>query len=102
MINNYYTFDDVLILPNFSTITSRKDVDLSTSLSKDVTLKLPIISANMDTITGSSMAIKMAQLGGMGILHRFCTIEENVVMLQKVLQSSISPFQVGVSIFSPF
>ena len=98
MINNYYTFDDVLILPNFSTITSRKDVDLSTSLSKDVTLKLPIISANMDTITGSSMAIKMAQLGGMGILHRFCTIEENVVMLQKVLQSSISPFQVGVSI----
>jgi len=98
VINDYYTFDDVLILPNFSTIKSRKDVDLSTQLSSTVNLRLPIISANMDTITDSTMAIKIAQLGGMGILHRFSSIETNVNSLKTVLNASISPFQVGVSI----
>jgi IMP dehydrogenase/GMP reductase/intein/homing endonuclease len=98
VINKYYTFDDVLIQPNFSTISSRKDVDLTTQLSPEVALKLPIISANMDTITGPTMAIKMAELGGMGILHRFGSIELNVAMLQDVLEAGISPFQVGVSI----
>lgn len=97
-MQEYFTFDDVLILPQFSEITSRKDVDLTTNLSGDVQLSLPIISANMDTITDDKMAIKMAKLGGMGILHRFSSIDDNVKSFKNVLNAFIRPFQVGVSI----
>lgn len=77
--NKYLTFDDVLILPGFSNIQSRKDVDLSS-----MDLKLPIISANMDSITGPDMAIAMSKAGGMGVLHRFGSIEDNVKDFKKV------------------
>ena len=93
-----YTFDDILIVPQFSFIESRKDVNLTTYLSSDVSLKLPVLSANMDTITGSDMAITMAKNGGMGILHRFWSIEDNVNSFKTVLEASISPSSVGVSI----
>ncbi|MDB5102183.1 MAG: inosine-5-monophosphate dehydrogenase [Cyanobacteria bacterium RYN_339] len=65
------TFDDVLIVPKRSSIHSRKDVSLKTRLVGDLTLELPIISANMDTVTELPMAIAMANLGGMGVIHRF-------------------------------
>lgn len=71
------TFDDVLILPQFSSIKSRKDVDTSIELGH-LTLKLPIISANMDSITGPRMAIAMSLAGGIGCLHRFSSVEQNV------------------------
>lgn len=79
------TFDDVLIKPKFSTLTSRKEVDLSSTLRVNYTaplniLTLPILSANMDTVTGVDMAKAMSKAGGMGVLHRFCTIQENVIM----------------------
>lgn len=93
-----YTFDDVLIVPKFSFIESRKNVDLTSYLSSDVSLSLPVISANMDTITGTQMAITMAQNGGMGILHRFSPIEDNVKSFKSVLEASVSPSSVGVSI----
>ena len=79
MRDHLITFDDVLIVPKFSNITSRKDVDLSS-----MDLRLPVISANMDTITGPSMAAAMGRAGGMGVLHRFCTIQENVDMFREV------------------
>lgn len=75
------TFDDVLIVPQFSTIKSRRDTDLQTSFATPtMSFKffLPIISANMDTITDSNMAIAMGQNGGLGCLHRFWNIEPNV------------------------
>jgi len=81
-----YTFSDVLIEPRFSTIKSRRDVDLTTTLG-DIKLHLPIISANMSTITGEEMALVMAKNGGMGILHRFMSIEDNVEMWNKVFMS---------------
>jgi IMP dehydrogenase len=65
------TFDDVLIVPKRSSIHSRKDVSLKTRLVGDLTLELPIISANMDTVTELPMATAMAGLGGMGVIHRF-------------------------------
>ncbi|HEY9723534.1 MAG TPA: IMP dehydrogenase [Oscillatoriaceae cyanobacterium] len=65
------TFDDVLIVPKRSSIYSRKDVSLTTRLVGDLTLELPIISANMDTVTELAMATEMARLGGLGIIHRF-------------------------------
>lgn len=72
-----YTFSDVLILPKFSTIKSRRDVDLSVDLEL-IKISLPIISSNMKSITGPEMTFEMYKTGGLGILHRFCTIEQAV------------------------
>ncbi len=65
-----YSFDDVLLVPQHSKIKSRQDVDLSTTIGK-LKLDLPLLSANMDTVTEANMAIAMGQAGGAGILHRF-------------------------------
>ncbi|MCK6599573.1 MAG: IMP dehydrogenase, partial [Bdellovibrionaceae bacterium] len=72
------TFDDVLIVPAKSDVRSRKDPSLATQLTKNKKVNLPIISANMDTVTESDMALAMWQLGGVGILHRFMTIEDQI------------------------
>jgi len=69
-----YSFDDVLLVPQHSTIESRADVDLSTQLG-DMRLGLPLVSANMDTVTEAKMAIAMGTAGGAGILHRFADLE---------------------------
>ena len=81
------TFDDVLIVPKFSDITSRSQTNLETKLSKNISLNIPLISANMDTVTESSMALAMAQQGGLGIIHRFLTIEEETNQILKVKRS---------------
>lgn len=78
------TFDDVLLQPKFSGINSRKDVSTKSKLTKNITLNVPIISANMDTVTESAMAITMAEIGGIGIIHRFLTIEQQVSQVKKV------------------
>ena len=78
------TFDDVLLVPQYSNIASWKDVSLKTKLTKNIELNIPLISSNMDTVTESSMCISMATAGGLGVLHRFCTIEEQVEMVRKV------------------
>jgi len=70
-VENGLTFDDVLIVPRRSSVYSRRDVSLSTRLVGDLTLELPIISANMDTVTELAMATAMAEAGGMGVIHRF-------------------------------
>jgi len=78
------TFDDVLLAPRRSAVRSRKDADTSTWLTPGICLAIPIISANMDTITEARMAISMAQEGGIGILHRFMTIDQQAEMVRKV------------------
>ena len=63
------TFDDVLLLPSYSDILP-SDVDLISNFSKNVKVKVPIVSAAMDTVTESKMAIEIAQEGGMGVIHK--------------------------------
>ncbi len=70
-VENGLTFDDVLIVPKRSSVFSRKHVSLKTRLVGDLTLDLPIMSANMDTVTELEMATAMAEVGGMGVIHRF-------------------------------
>lgn len=78
------TFDDVLLIPRRSSIRSRKAVDTSTWLTPEIRLAVPVISANMDTVTEASMAIAMAQAGGMGIIHRFMPVERQVEQVVRV------------------
>lgn len=78
------TFDDVLLIPQRSNIKSRKDIDLSINLTKKIKFNLPIVSSPMDTVTEGEMAIAMARNGGLGIIHRFCSIEKQVKEVEKV------------------
>jgi len=77
------TYDDVLLLPAYSEVLPR-DVDVTTLLSKNIRLNIPIVSAAMDTVTNSTMAIAMAQEGGIGVLHKNMTIEAQAIEVRKV------------------
>lgn len=82
-MNQAITFDDVLLVPAYNHWESRRVVDISMSdRSGKLSLQLPLMSSNMDTITGSAMADFMASNGGIGVLHRFMPIDENVAMLR--------------------
>ncbi|HPU30863.1 MAG TPA: IMP dehydrogenase, partial [Syntrophorhabdaceae bacterium] len=80
------TFDDVLLVPALSKVMP-KDVDISTYLTKQIKLNIPIISAAMDTVTESKTAICLAQEGGMGIIHRNLSIEDQAQEVEKVKKS---------------
>ncbi|HHW4673076.1 MAG TPA: IMP dehydrogenase, partial [Xylella fastidiosa subsp. pauca] len=77
------TYDDVSLVPSHSTVLP-KDVNLETRLTRNIRLKLPVLSAAMDTVTEARLAIVMAQLGGIGIIHKNLTIEQQVVEVTKV------------------
>ena len=81
------TFDDVLLVPNFSDVKSRRDADTRTRFSRRIKLSIPVVSANMDTVTEASMAIALARLGGLGVIHRFLSVEEQVAEVLKVKRS---------------
>ncbi len=78
------TFDDVLLVPKRSSVISRSHVSLKTRLSRRINLNIPIVSANMDTVTEANMAIAIAREGGIGIIHRFMSIEQQVNEVKKV------------------
>ncbi len=80
------TYDDVLLVPQYSEVLPR-NVDISSHLTRKIKLNVPIISAAMDTVTESAMAIAMAQEGGIGILHKNMTIEEQAKQVRKVKRS---------------
>lgn len=80
------TFDDVLLVPAFSQVLP-KETDISTQLTKDIRLNVPVLSAAMDTVTESDMAIAMAREGGLGILHKNMSIEQQAAQVRKVKRS---------------
>jgi IMP dehydrogenase len=81
-----YTFDDVLLVPQASNILPR-DVILSTNLTKDISMNIPLLSAAMDTVTESEMAIALAREGGMGVIHKNISISDQVGIVDKVKRS---------------
>lgn len=93
------TFDDVLIIPKKSEVKSRRDPSLKGRITKTKFLETPIISANMDTVTESKMAIAMHQMGGLGILHRFMNTEQQVaeVAAVKAAGAQIISASIGVN-----
>ena len=100
-MNKALTFDDVLLVPKYCGFESRKEVDISTIVANTNCwmgeFSIPICSANMDTITGVQMATTMGELGGIGVLHRFCSIEENIQMLQSVAMRERVVVSIGVN-----
>jgi IMP dehydrogenase len=93
------TFDDVLLVPKYSDVKSRKDARTESKFSRSVPLSIPIVSANMDTVTESTMAIAMARLGGIGVIHRFLPPEVQVAEVVRVKRSESvvieDPFTLG-------
>ncbi len=77
------TYDDVLVVPSYSEVMPR-EVDITTYFTKNIVLKIPIVSAAMDTVTEASMAIAMAQEGGIGVIHKNMSIEEQAIQVKKV------------------
>jgi IMP dehydrogenase len=83
----YLTYDDVLLMPQRSKIRHRAEVDTSTQLTPEIKLKIPLISANMDTVTEAPMAIALARAGGLGVIHRFMSTEDQVKNVDQVTRS---------------
>ncbi|MBI2621803.1 MAG: IMP dehydrogenase [Candidatus Levybacteria bacterium] len=82
------TFDDILLVPGYAGF-SRSEIDLSTKLTKNISLKSPFVSAPMDTVTESKLAIELARLGGIGIIHRNLTIEDEAKEVNKVKKEKL-------------
>ena len=94
------SFDDVLLVPQYNEVASRKDTDTSTKISKHLTLKIPVISSCMDTVTGVEMAVAMWHRGGLGILHRYNTIEQQLDMYSKVKNWGSNPTDCAIAVGS--
>ncbi len=77
------TFDDVLLIPSYSDF-SRQDIDLSTNLTRNIKLEIPFVSSPMDTVTEAKLAIALAKLGGIGIIHRNLTVARQIEEVKKV------------------
>ncbi len=94
------TYDDVLLVPQYSDIRSRQEIDVGTNLggrwSRPIRLHLPVISSPMDTVTGPAMANAMNKAGGMGIIHRYCSTDEQARMIRKV-NRGIKAAAIGVT-----
>jgi IMP dehydrogenase len=91
------TFDDVLLVPRRSTIRSRQHVSLRTRVSRNVELDIPIVAANMDTVCEAEMAIALAELGGLGMIHRFLPIADHADQVRRVKDAG-EGFRCGAAI----
>src|SRR5690349_7378575 len=83
------TFDDILLVPGYADFC-RSDIDLATNITKTIKLSLPLVSAPMDTVTESELAIKLAELGGIGIIHRNLSVQEQADQVATVRKTRSS------------
>ena len=79
------TYDDIQLIPNFSDVQTRQGIDLATQVSRNWTLRIPIVGSCMDTVTEYEMAATLMEMGGVGCLHRFMSIEEQVNQVKKLV-----------------
>ena len=86
------TYDDVLLVPAYSEVLPR-EVSIETKFSRNITLNVPIVSAAMDTVTESAMAIAIAREGGIGVLHKNMTIEQQAAEVRKVKRAESGMIQ---------
>lgn len=102
--NNSLGFEDVFIVPQYSEIASRRHADVSCYLTNTLNVPVPVISANMDTVTGPEMCIALARSGAIGALHRFMTIEENAKAVEGIITeltkdfTDLAPYKFMVSV----
>lgn len=78
------TYDDVLLVPQYSDVESRRKLSTQTRLTQNISLQIPMVSANMDTVTESEMALALARAGGIGIIHRFMPMEQQAQQIARV------------------
>jgi len=95
---NAVCFDDVLLVPRFSDIISRSDIEISTDLGKGVQLTLPVISSPMDTVTESEMVYRMDKAGGLGIIHRYNSLEEQVKIVKDAIASGATNIGAAIGV----
>lgn len=93
-----FSYDDVLLMPQYSDIVSRSEIDISVDLGKDFTLNMPILSSPMDTVSGHQMALAMVDCGGTSVLHRYNTIEDQRAMLAEFILNTESSDLIGAAI----
>ena len=79
------TYDDIQLIPNFSDVQTRQDINLTTRVSKNWTINIPIVGSCMDTVTEYEMAATLMEMGGVGCIHRFMSIEEQVEQVKKLV-----------------
>ena len=96
------TFDDVLLVPTRSEVRSRREPSLKNRLTRTLELETPIISANMDTVTEYEMAFAMFQQGGLGILHRFLSIEDQVQQLEKLKENGVTILAASIGVVDDY
>ncbi len=100
MIGKGHSFDDVLIVPKYKKIISRREVSFKTSITKNYAIDNPIVGANMDTVCESRMAIALGRMGGIGVIHRFLTVENQSNEIKKVKDNNLlAAAAVGVKDF---
>ena len=94
-MKKYLTYDDVNIVPKYSELKSRDDVDLTTRFTKNRKLHIPIVASPMDTVTEEDMAIEMMERGAVGVIHRFMSIKKQSRMMQSLHYKWDSFFNIG-------
>jgi IMP dehydrogenase len=96
------TYDDITLCPSFSEVESRQNINLETQLTTNYKLRIPLIASPMDTVCESEMAIAMGELGGVGIIHRFMTIEEQARSVSRVASTLMPESDLHTLSYAPF
>lgn len=97
-----YTFDDLQIVPIYSEIESRRMCDTSTQITTNYRIDIPILSAPMDTVTDSAMAISLGKLGGLGVIHRFFDIQTQVNEVSKTISAEIPLVAAAIGVINDY